>query len=187
MKPAGSDARGRLFCPIWSRHSPRWVQIALKPAAESSGMHRIFVHGLGCKCVIADSAFKRMQVDPRARWLDADEHHLGLAPGTGRALKWSWWNGGRRSSRLVHGASFADRREHNTLCHRQYLGVDGDNGSMRRTELKRESIRLRRASEGGCGSRIKGLGLSFQEVVHSALTGDAEVAEASDSKRCHLR
>jgi hypothetical protein len=51
----------------------------------------------------------------------------------------------------------ADRREHDTLSHRQYLGVDGDNESMRRRELKRESIRLGRASEGGYGSRIKDL------------------------------
>ena len=77
----------------------------MKPAAESPGMHRIFVRGQGRKCVIADSAFKRVQVDPRARWLDADEHHLGLAPRTGRALKWSRWNDGGRSSRLGHGAS----------------------------------------------------------------------------------
>jgi hypothetical protein len=59
----------------------------LKPATESLGMHRIFGRGQGRKCVIADSAFKRMQVDTGARRLDADEHHLGLASWTGRALK----------------------------------------------------------------------------------------------------
>ena len=115
-------------------------------------MHRIFGHGQGRKRVIADSAFKRMQVDPRARWLDADEHHLGLAPGTGRALKWSRWNRGGRSSRLGHGASLQTGGS-TTLS---VTGNTGDNESMRRRELKRESIRLGRASEGGCGSRIKG-------------------------------
>ena len=51
-------------------------------------MHRIFGHSQGRECVIADSALKRVQVDSRAGWLDADEHHLGLAPRTGRPLKW---------------------------------------------------------------------------------------------------
>jgi hypothetical protein len=69
--------------------SPRWVQIALKPASESLGMHGIFGHGQCPECLIADSALERVQVNSRARWLDADEHHLGLAPRTGRPLKWS--------------------------------------------------------------------------------------------------
>ena len=43
----------------------------------------------------------------------------------------------RRTPELEIGSRcfLADRREHNTLCHRQYLGVNGDNGSMRRREL----------------------------------------------------
>ena len=36
------------------------MQIALKPAAESLGMHRIFVHGKDRKHMSADSAFKRV-------------------------------------------------------------------------------------------------------------------------------
>ena len=90
----------------------------MKPAAKGLGMHRVFARGQGRKYVIADSAFKRMHVDARAYWLDADEHHRGLAPRTGRALKWSRWNGGRQALRLGHSASLPDRREHNTLGHR---------------------------------------------------------------------
>jgi hypothetical protein len=42
---------------------------------------------MGFEYVIADSAFERMQVDDTgAYWLDADEHHLGLALRTGGAL-----------------------------------------------------------------------------------------------------
>jgi hypothetical protein len=67
---------------------------------------------------MADSTFKRMHVYARAHWLDADEHHRGLAPRTGGALKWSRWIGGRQVLRLGHGASLPDRREHNTLSHR---------------------------------------------------------------------
>jgi hypothetical protein len=44
------------------RHLPRWVQIALKPAAKGLGMEGIFMRGKSRKHVIADSALKRMQV-----------------------------------------------------------------------------------------------------------------------------
>jgi hypothetical protein len=65
----------------------RWVQIALKPASKALGLHRVFKRGKGRKYLIADSAFKRMQVDaPGPCWLDADEHHLGLALRTGGAV-----------------------------------------------------------------------------------------------------
>jgi len=36
---------------------------------------------------MADSTFKRMQIDAWACWLDAGEHHLGLALRTGGAPK----------------------------------------------------------------------------------------------------
>jgi hypothetical protein len=55
-KPAGSRRRALL----------RWVQIALKPASKSLGLHRVFIRGQGLKYVITDSTFKRMQVDARA-------------------------------------------------------------------------------------------------------------------------
>jgi hypothetical protein len=44
----------------------RWVQIALKPASKTPGLHGVFIRGKGLKYVIADSAFERMQVDARA-------------------------------------------------------------------------------------------------------------------------
>jgi hypothetical protein len=75
----------------------RWVQIALKPASKALGLHGVFIRGKGLKDLIADSAFKRMQVNAQgACWLDADEHHLGLAPRTGRALNCGEWNDGQR-------------------------------------------------------------------------------------------
>jgi hypothetical protein len=45
----------------------RWVQIALKPASKALGLHGVFIGGKGLKYLIADSAFKRMQIDARAR------------------------------------------------------------------------------------------------------------------------
>jgi hypothetical protein len=68
--------------------------------------------------VTADGTFKRMQVDARACWLDAGEHHLGLALRTGGTSKCNGWNGGRQVLRLGHDASPSNRRERNTLCHR---------------------------------------------------------------------
>jgi len=84
------------------------VQIALKPASKRLGLHGVFIRSKGLKDLIADSAFERMQVDVQgARRLDADEHHLGLAPRTGRAPNCSEWNDGRqgRGLRLGHDAS----------------------------------------------------------------------------------
>jgi hypothetical protein len=43
-----------------------WVQIALKPASKTRRLHRVFIRGKGLEYVIADSAFKRMQIDTRA-------------------------------------------------------------------------------------------------------------------------
>ena len=52
----------------------RWVQIALKPASKTLGLHGVVIRCKGLKYVIADSAFKRLQVDARACWLDTDKH-----------------------------------------------------------------------------------------------------------------
>jgi phage terminase large subunit-like protein len=41
----------------------RRVQIALKPATKTRGLHGVIIRGKGRKYVMADSAFKRMQVD----------------------------------------------------------------------------------------------------------------------------
>jgi len=58
----------------------------------------------GLKFVIADSAFKRKQVDARACWLDTGEHHPGLALRTSGARNCSEWNGARKALRLGHDA-----------------------------------------------------------------------------------
>jgi hypothetical protein len=47
-KPAGSRRRALL----------RWVQIALKPASRTLGLHGVFIRGQGLKYVITDSTFK---------------------------------------------------------------------------------------------------------------------------------
>ena len=83
----------------------RRVQIALKPASKGLGLHRIFKRGEGRKYVIADSTFKRVQIDAWACWLDAGEHHLSLAVRTGGAPKRNEWDSGRWALRLVHDAS----------------------------------------------------------------------------------
>jgi hypothetical protein len=67
----------------------------LKPASKSFGFHGVFIRGKGLKYVIADSAFKRMQVDARACRLNAGEHHRGLALRTSGALNCSERKGGR--------------------------------------------------------------------------------------------
>src|SRR2546429_1526999 len=84
---------------------PGWVQIALKPASKGLGLHRVFIRGKGRMCVVADSAFKGMQVDARACQLDTDEHHRGLALRTSGALNCNEWNDGRQALRLGHDAS----------------------------------------------------------------------------------
>ena len=61
------------------------MQIALKPASKALGLHGVFKRGKARKYLIADSAFKRLQVDaPGACWLDANERiiwalHFGQA------------------------------------------------------------------------------------------------------------
>lgn len=43
-----------------------WVQIALKPAFKGLGFHRVFIRSEGLMHAVADTAFKRTQVDARA-------------------------------------------------------------------------------------------------------------------------
>ena len=83
------------------------MQIALKPASKTLGLHGIFIRGKGLKDVIAYSAFERVQVDTRAYRRDAGEPHRGPALRTGGALKRSRWNGGREGLGLGHDASLA--------------------------------------------------------------------------------
>ena len=58
----------------------------------------------GLKFVIADSAFKRKQVDARSCRFDTGEHHPGLALRTSGARNCSEWNGARKALRLGHDA-----------------------------------------------------------------------------------
>jgi hypothetical protein len=67
-------AHGRGFTHV-ARALLRRIQTALKPAAKSFGMHRIFIRGKCRKQVIAGNAFERMKVDARAYWLNTGEPH----------------------------------------------------------------------------------------------------------------
>jgi hypothetical protein len=84
-----------------------------------------------------------MQVDASgACWLDADEHHLGLAPGTGGAFNCSEWSDGRHALRLGHNASLPQIGGSATLSVTgNALGSNGDVPSMRLKEFQRELIR----------------------------------------------
>ena len=117
----------------------RWVQIALKPASKALGLHGVFKRGKGRKYLIADSAFKRMQVDaPGPCWVDANEHHLGLALRTGGALNCSEWNDGRQALRLGHDASLEQAGAQHSLSPVMPRRRSGDCLSMRLRDLKRE-------------------------------------------------
>src|ERR1700722_14655478 len=122
---------------------PCCVQIALKPASNALGLHGVFIRGKGLKYLIADGAFKRLQVDaPGARWLDAGEHHLRLAPRTGRALNCSEGNDGRQALRLGHNVCLPRTGGRATLSVTGLPGRrSGDCLSMRLQGLKRELIR----------------------------------------------
>jgi hypothetical protein len=73
-----------------------------------------------------------MQVDsPGACWLDADEHHLGLAPWTGWALKCSEWNDRRQALRLGHDASLEQAGAQHSLSPVMPRRRSGDCVSMR--------------------------------------------------------
>src|ERR1700732_3772597 len=91
--------------------------MALKPASKSFGFHGVFIRSKGLKDLIADSAFKRMQAHVQgACRLDADEHHLGLAPRTGGTLNCSEFNDGRQGLRLWHDASLEIGGGGDLLC-----------------------------------------------------------------------
>jgi hypothetical protein len=109
------------------------VQIALKPASKGLGLHGVFKRGKARKYLIADSAFKRLQVDaPGACWLNANEHHLGLALRTGGALNCSEWNDGREALRLGHDASLEQAGAQHSLSPVMPRRRSGDCLIMRR-------------------------------------------------------
>jgi hypothetical protein len=107
---APKQSRGhKFFSLLCAKHAGGalrwWVQIALKPASKTLGLHGVFIRGKGLKYVLADNAFKRMQVDARACSLDTGDHHRGLALRTSGTLNCNEWNDGRRALRLGHDAS----------------------------------------------------------------------------------
>jgi hypothetical protein len=59
-RSAGFAPRRILSTSSAARALLRWVQIALKPASKTLGLHRVFIRGQGLKYAIADSTFKRM-------------------------------------------------------------------------------------------------------------------------------
>ena len=143
--PAGSRGFARTVpqSPVAPRRTLlRCVQIALKPASEAPGLRGVFKRGKGRKYLIADSALKRMQVDaPGACWLDADEHHRGLALRTGGALNCSEWNDGREALRLGHDASLEQAGAQHSLSPGVPKRRSGDFVGVRLRDLKRQLIR----------------------------------------------
>ena len=114
----------------------------MKPAPKALGLHGVFKRGKARKYLIADSAFKRLQVDaPGVCWLDANEHHLGLALRTGGAPNCSEWNDGREVWRLGHDASLEQAGAQHSLSPVVPRRRSGGRLSMRLRERKRELIR----------------------------------------------
>jgi hypothetical protein len=129
----GGEPRAARFAGSRRRALLWWVQIALKPASKAPGLHGVFKRGKGRKYLIADSAFKRMQVDaPGACWLDADQHHMGLALRTGGALNCSKWDDGRQALRLGHDASLEQAGAQHSLSPVMPRRRSGDCLIMRR-------------------------------------------------------
>jgi hypothetical protein len=97
MKPCGSlsNQQGPRTSKFRGCQSPRQRLQSRRSLAEGAS---------NMAFVIADSAFKRKQVDARACRLDTGEHHPGLALRTSGARNCSEWNGGRKALRLGHDA-----------------------------------------------------------------------------------
>ena len=110
----------------------RWVQIALKPATKTLGLHGVIIRGKSRKYVMADSAFKRMQVDACACWLDTGKHHRGVALRTSRALNCHEWNDGRQGLRLGHDASLKQAGAQHSLSPEMPGRRSGDCQNIRR-------------------------------------------------------
>jgi hypothetical protein len=110
----------------------RWVQFALKPATKTLGLHGVIIRGKGRKYVMADSAFKRMQVDACACWLDTGKHHRGVALRTSRALNCHEWNDGRQGLRLGHDASLKQAGAQHSLSPEMPGRRSGDCQNIRR-------------------------------------------------------
>jgi hypothetical protein len=126
------QVRVLLYAGSRPRALPRWVQIALKPATKTLGLQGGIIRGKGRKYVMADSAFKRMQVDACACWFDTSKHHRGVAPRTSRALNCHEWNDGRQRLRLGHDASLKQAGAQHSLSPEMPGRRSGDCQNIRR-------------------------------------------------------
>jgi hypothetical protein len=106
--------------------------IALKSAIKTLGLHGVIIRSKGRKYVMADSAFKRMQVDACACWLDTGKHHRGVALRTSRALNCHEWNDGRQGVRLGHDASLKQAGAQHSLSPEMPGRRSGDCQNVRR-------------------------------------------------------
>jgi len=160
----------------------------LKPASKTLGLHGVFIRGKGLKYLIADSAFKRMQVDARARWLDTGEHHLGLAPGTGGAFNCSEWSDGRHALRLGHNASLPLIGGSATLSVTgNALGGSGDGPTMRLKEFQRELIRPAYGRKVGANRYSGAAGLRHQQSTRRCARDGRASDRAHDRHRLSRR
>jgi hypothetical protein len=144
----------------------------LKPASKAPGLHGVFVRGTGFELAIADCAFKRMQVDARTCQFDTDEHHRCLALWTGGATNCSERNDGRQALRLGHDASPRNRREHNTLCHRQMPRRRGGDDPSMCLQGSQTPVNSR-----ACWRKMSSEGLSPRETHHLRKGRSTGIAE----------
>jgi hypothetical protein len=119
--------------------------------------------------MIANSAFKRMQVDARPCWLNTGEHHRGLALRTSGALNCNEWNGGRQALRLGHDATleYSQSRPARRRCSVLLTVLVSNRGDS--TERLSDQARLASRAPVPIG----------QEAQHAALFADA--VRCSDS------
>ena len=109
-----------------------------------------------------------MQVDTSgACWLDADEHHLGLAPGTGGAFNCSEWNDGRDALRLGHNASLPQTGGSATL-------------SVTGNALGGEAVMVKYALK-GISARVNSLAYGRRQRY----SGAAGLRHQQSTERCH--
>ena len=142
----------------------------MKPASKALGLHGVFKRGKARKYLIADSAFKRLQVDaPGACWLDANEHHVGLAVRTGGALNCSEWNDGREALRLGHDASLEQAGAQHSLSPVMPSRRSGDCLSMRLRDLKLDSSGLSYGTARTCCTVNASCALPSSQLIVSQL------------------
>ena len=86
----------------------------MKPASKSFGSRGIFIRGELFKNMVANTAFKRVQLDVRVHGSDAGEPHRGFAFRTGRTM-YGREGDGREMLRLSQGAPLQNTGGSTTL------------------------------------------------------------------------